>query len=451
MWTKSKKSRMRLAKRRCRKAAWVITALAIGVGAGACDSLLEVELRGEVDSSDLLDPALAEILALSAQADFECAISDEIRNPGLWFDVFVHTGVSDAMAVIENRSPEIGLFADPCNSGGGLSAPRYVPLQTARLSSKTAREIIGGHDEADVSDKDFLLARANLYGGYAIQMLGEQYCEVPFDGGPGMSREDTWRFAEERFSDVIQHSNSVTASNTAVAADLRAAAYVGRARARLNLGIGGVVSDASLVPEGFEFVATHDENPTRRRNKVYNYNGANEQEMPHRSFSDLTISADGRLTVNDGMPDPRVVVETIPGQFGTRGDVILRLQRKYNSWSDPIPFASWREAQLMIAEIEGGQAAVDIINLLRTNTAGLPENIDASAWPLPQFASNDAAEIVATLREERRRELWMHGSRPGDMLRWGTEFERVGEVGNQRGPGGCMPLPNIERDGNANL
>jgi hypothetical protein len=97
----------------------------------------------------------------------------------------------------------------------------------------------------------------------------------------------------------------------------------------------------------------------------------------------------------------------------------------------------------MMAEVQGGQAAVDIINLLRTNNAGLPQEIDGSAWPLPQFASTNAAEIAQAVLDERLRELWMHAVEGGDKLRngcrsrsWRSHRTRTsvseGRTGNER-------------------
>ena len=92
--------------------------------------------------------------------------------------------------------------------------------------------------------------------------------------------------------------------------------------------------------------------------------------------------------------------------------------------------------------------------------------------PLPAYAGGTAAEIAATLREERRRELWMQSQQMGDKLRWlgmprpsglrtvaekpagtpaVTEFEPISEYGTPRGVGGCMSIPFLERTSNLNL
>ena len=105
-----------------------------------------------------------------------------------------------------------------------------------------------------------------------------------------------------------------------------------------------------------------------------------------------------------------------------------------------MPYASWREALLMIAEVQGGQEAVSIINRLRRT------------HNLPQFSSSDATAIREQVREERRRELWLQGTRIGDKLRWDEPWasgltQRGEPYQNQQ----CVPLPTQERLGNPNL
>lgn len=91
----------------------------------------------------------------------------------------------------------------------------------------------------------------------------------------------------------------------------------------------------------------------------------------------------------------------------------------------------------MIAEVEGGQRAVDIINTLR------------ATHNLPKFASSDPAEIRRTVLEERRRELWLQGTRLGDMLRTNQPFlTGVDPRGGPYGDGTCLPFPVNEEIGN---
>jgi hypothetical protein len=130
---------------------------------------------------------------------------------------------------------------------------------------------------------------------------------------------------------------------------------------------------------------------------------------------------------------------------GTTGDALTAnwRQDKYQSPATPVPIATWEEAQLIIAEVEGGQTAVNIINALR------------APHGLPTFASTDEAVIQAQVREERRRELFLEGQRLGDMRRLdiapfpatGTAYNKGGTYGDAR----CFPLPDVERRNNPNI
>jgi hypothetical protein len=54
--------------------------------------------------------------------------------------------------------------------------------------------------------------------------------------------------------------------------------------------------------------------------------------------------------------------------------------------------------------------------------------------------------------EERRRELWLQGTRLGDMLRSDIPFVTgVTPKGEQYGSYTCMPIPQREIDANPNI
>src|SRR5690606_38410885 len=107
-----------------------------------------------------------------------------------------------------------------------------------------------------------------------------------------------------------------------------------------------------------------------------------------------------------GVPDPRVSV-TNTGTIATDGLTPLWTQNKYSADSSPIRMASYTDAQLIIAEISGGEVAVGIINELH------------EAAGIPPFAGGDEAAIQAQIVEERRREYFLEGRRLGDLRRYG--------------------------------
>ena len=111
--------------------------------------------------------------------------------------------------------------------------------------------------------------------------------------------------------------------------------------------------------------------------------------------------------------------------------------------ASPLPITRYEEAQLILAEIEGGQTAINVINALR------------APHGLPQVSAAEAANLQNTLLEERRRELWLEGQRMYDIRRFnlpqapapGTPFAKGGVYGGTL----CLPLPDVERFNNPSI
>jgi hypothetical protein len=257
-----------------------------------------------------------------------------------------------------------------------------------------------------------------------------------FDGtGVVVSRQEAMAVAETRFTSALTHAQDALAGPRADEAQaILDLARVGRARARLNLGnTTDALTDAQAVSPGFVYYATYDASPARRINMFLRLDNG---FLIHPRDRDLNI---------DGVPDPRIPIANI-GQHPSTGIGDWLVQRKYTDNGAEIPFASWREAQLMIAEIELGQTAVDIINDLRATVEDL-DHVPPGPYNLPQFASADDLEILEVLLEERRRELFMQGVKMGDDQRsgkfteWDTGFSPVNApIGNLT----CLPVPERE-------
>jgi hypothetical protein len=139
-----------------------------------------------------------------------------------------------------------------------------------------------------------------------------------------------------------------------------------------------------------------------------------------------------------------VPVEILPGPMGTDRQTQMYIQTKYDNYASDIPLARWAEAQLILAEIEGGQGTVARINNLR------------DVHGLPHFNSTDPTEIRDHLIEERRRELFLEGRFWADKLRFDLWFPRgVGlSIPEARGNYGftvCILMPLSEYENNPNL
>ena len=467
--SKKNQTGMRARRRRTSFSDLVLVAL-VAVTLGACGDLLQVDLPGAVTADNLNDPVLAELLVRTVVGDFECGLVDHYWA-GQWMEEFLNSSTGRPSALIGSRATLAEVYADPCDSGTGpIWTIWQVPIQDATL----AIELIEGFDQADVdTNKDLLIATARLYEGYSIELLAESFCGVTLLGGPLLSRVEASAQAEDRFTLVIASAAPASAEKD----ELIAAALIGRARAKLFQGnMAGVVADASdaRIPVGFELQATYDFLPGRRNNRIAERNNNATGLMPHRDYLDLTIKADGTLTIDDGEPDPRVVISLTGDGVevdGPRGVIKYRIQEKFPDEDAEITFSSWREAITMIGEADPAQT-VAMINLLRSSSAGLGDFIDDAAWPLTPYVSGGAVADRATIVEERRRELWMQGNQAGDKLRWqasgdltpsslplttdkndgGTEFELINEYGEplSAGSGTCLRVPRLEVLANEN-
>lgn len=401
--------------------------LAVILAAAGCDGILDVELPGRVPVETLDNPAMAETLVLGAIADFECAFNEYVHASA----VFTNELITSTIWNVYNRMSSRDLTIDEFGGTGCITTSSaasfgpYRPLQTARFQAEDVYDRISSFEE--VPNKESLLARAAAYAGYSYLLLGEGYCEnsVAVDGGPLVSKESLFQTAEQRFTTAIQHASAAGST------PIRHMAALGRARARIDMGnAAGAVEDAQTIPEGFVFEVTRGTATPARENRIFQAVNANRFASVGPTFRNLEI---------DGIPDPRVPVENT-GTAGNDGQTPQWHQLKYTSLTDPMRLASWTEAQLIMAEAEGGQVAVDAINRLRV------------AADLPPFSSSDPEEIRNQIIEERRRELWLEGHLISDRQRFDLPWEQgLTHKGNAYSDLHCFPLMQAERDNNPNI
>jgi len=150
------------------------------------------------------------------------------------------------------------------------------------------------------------------------------------------------------------------------------------------------------------------------------------------------------LTIDDtGEPDPRVELAENPSQaFDSSQDLFAPL--KVESPSSPLTIASGDEAQLIVAEVEGGNRAVEIINNVRDRNG-----IDVEWQP----SGSSENEIRNKTIEERKRTLFLEGVRLGDHRRYLEKFgldtfQQSTPQGFEVGDQTCLPVPNIESSNN---
>lgn len=404
-----------------------LAAIAIAGPVVACNDLsnaLNVTAPDKIDAASLRTPANATLLVNSTQGDFECAWGSFVTVGGLLSGELMDASLTASRWTIPRRSVDPSESSYSTGECDGLGV--YTPISRARYTADTVLTLLKGWTDAQVPARATLMSRAALYAGYDYIMLGELFCSAAVDVGQELSSNQLFALAEDRFTQAL--ASAQTAGNDSLAT----VAYAGRARARLDAGNApGADADAKKIPPGFKFLATTSTTNSIRNNRVFaQQNGAA-----------ITVSPQYRhVTVPDvnGNPvkDTRVAVDST-GKTGGDRVTPLVLASKYPTGSTPFVVGSYAEAQLIMAEVEGGQTAVNIINQLRV-AAGLPGT----------FQSSDPAVIKAQVIDARSRQLFLQGSRAFDVRRFtlpqipvaGTPYPNGGTYGTER----CLPIPNVE-------
>lgn len=418
-----------------------LTAVGAVLVAAACydaGKILDQDAPSRVTASDLDNPNYAQLLVTSAIGDFECAFTQYIVATGLVGDELIDAQLSQAGWDYDRRTmfPASGPYS--LGQCGVTQVPSlYTPLAVARFDADKILKELQGWSDTQVTNRQSLIAQAAVYAGYSLELLGESMCSGAIDLGPEMSRQQLFAAAEARFTTAI---TAATGTNPT----MLKAAYVGRARARLNQNnLTGAGADAALLTDtAFVLNASYSATATRRENLVWS-------QMYRGFFSAVDPSFRG-LTFG-GVPDPRVNVVDA-GVVGQDRNTEIWRQTKYPLINSSIPIARYAEAQLILAEADNAAnntaGAVNIINALHARAG------------IPAYAGGTQAEVQAQIIEERRRELFLEGQRFGDLIRYNIAIQpapgapfpvKGGSYGPNTGIQLCLPLPDVERNNNPNI
>jgi hypothetical protein len=224
---------------------------------------------------------------------------------------------------------------------------------------------------------------------------------------------------------------------------------------RVDVGnFAGAITDASTIPAGFSAVASRDGTDTRRYNRHY------ETVNDPNAGRHASVADNYRNVLFKGVRDMRVTA-TFSGRNAFDNVTPLWVHNKTTSRATGTPLASYREAQLIIAE-----AAARSGDLARARQIIAARHTELS---LPQYDATELAteaQVIAAVIEERRRELFVEGGwRLNDMIRFRATPYRIpfkgepgsihpngfDQTGQAYGATTCLPLPDSERFGNPNI
>jgi len=435
-----------------------ITAVAaFAVVASACSEItsLKQENPGLLSVETLYVPANAPLLVSGAISDFQCALNRYVAGSGLFTDeltVAISATANfdyDARRLLTNSTYGTNNCGSPTPSG--VQQPGiYTPLSVARATADTAAVKLEGWTDAEVPNRNRLIAQAYTNAGFSLVLLGEGMCSAALNLGPEIQPPALFTEAVSRFTKSIAAATAAIAAaptDTAATTALNMS-RLGRARALLDLGgaanLAAAAADAALIPASFVALTSPNDLNTRRQNSIFVSIGQ------ATAFSTVEPSFRNVLVPGGTTQDPRVAVTDL-NRPGTATGSQLFIPAKHSAITSPVRIASYAEAQLIVAENAAAtgdlNGAVTAINNARSRTAGVP------AYVLPAGAT--AADVKAQIIEERRRELSFEGHRLGDMRRYaipftpaaGTAYQYGGVYGTQT----CFPLPDVERINNPTI
>jgi hypothetical protein len=413
----------------------------ISIGTAACTDLTSLTQvnPGQVSAATLYVPSNAQLLVNGAISDFECAYTRYVIGSGLLIDELSNAIGSSANFDYDARRLLTNASYGTATSAANQQPAIYSTLSTARGSADTVlarlREWTDASMPAGVS-RIKLVGQAAAYAGYSLLLLGEGMCAGAVNLSAEMTSAQLFEEAKTRFDAAVE------AATTASDAPTLNFALLGRARTLLNLKQAAAAGvDAAKIPPTFIASTGTDNVTVRRQNFAFLSINQNNWNTVDATFRGLTIN---------GAPDPRVAV-TNTGRNGTAVGTVVWTPDKYPLITTATPIARYAEAQLIVAESK--QAAGDLagaaaaINTVRATRTGVPA-YDATG--------QSSAQVLATIVEDRRRELFLEGHRLGDLRRYAIPLNPAAGVAYPGGGGvygtqSCFPLPDVERINNPNI
>lgn len=411
------------------------------LAAAACRDLtaLKQDNPGQLSAATIYTPVNAQLLVNGTIADFECAFSRYVVGTGLFTDELATAIANTANWDYDRRTFTPAGPYGTATCGNNQQPPIYTTLSTARASGDTIAAKLRGWTDAEMPlgvNRMKLIGQAAAYAGYSLVLLGEAMCSGAINLGPELTPTQIFEEAKARFDSAVV---AATAANDGVTLNF---ALLGRARTLLNLkNPAAAAIDAAKIPPGFVVGTSTDAVAVRKQNTVFTSINNSNWATVDPSFRSLTV---------DGVPDPRVAV-TNTGKAGTVAGSQIWTPNKYPSVTTSIPIARYAEAQLIIAEarVAAGDPA---------GAAAAINRVRAARPTLPAYSATGkaAAEVLADIVEERRRELFLEGRRLGDLRRYGLPIVPAAGLpypggGGTYGALSCFPLPDVERINNPTI
>lgn len=438
----------------------VILAAGALLALGACDAvdeLMQANNPEAIREDQLDDETLVDVLTYSVIGRFAA----EYGNPIIWDGSKLTDEHVSGINWPETRDLGRRVLSRDAGPANGM----FRALSRARFMADSVSSRLDGLLPNASSDRRKALVLA--YAGYAYTLMAETMCEATIDVGAEIySPQQLAEIAISRFQGAV----TVATAAGAAAEDVLNLAYTGLARAATAAGNKQLVMDAaSKVDEDFiwwvEFKDQVVSNELASQVRGGNHNmGVHPRVLEMFGTYGDTIPAEAQT-------DPRVQFNPLP-RIGHDASTILYTPFQSLSYSDytgtlqtdelnppslyendtDIRLGSYLDAMHNYYEAAGPDGTgpegttLDFVNARRAVGNQPPVNLSGDA-------------LMAELREQRLRDLFMGGFRLGDLRRWKAQgvgdFFPTGTHPNPLtgtyGTVECFPLPSAEYVGNPNI
>ncbi|MEZ4416522.1 MAG: hypothetical protein R3E10_12315 [Gemmatimonadota bacterium] len=433
---------------------WLATAVAaLALVGSACsvNDLLEVNNPAELNEELLQDSTLVNVLVNGVVGDFQVAYSDPFVWRGTMFTDEQITGINWEQTA--RLSQRIVRFDE------GDADLMFSELSRARAQADS----IAGRfrDLLANPSSDGRMATVLAYAGYSYILLADAMCEATVNVGSDIYQPlQLYQFAVDRFDEAL------SVAQAAGDADLVNMIRVGLSRAHLNLGNNAqVLAIAPQVPADYrrwvEYSATDPRTYNVLEARVV---GANHSLGMHPHFLAGGPGNFGTQDLEAFLTDPRV--QHLPDwRLGHNRLTQLYTPKQGLMFSEyngetfatggrppdfgqgtDITFASGLEAQHNYYEALGPTPeTLAFVNDRRAFGNQAPVNLSGD-------------ELMMELRDQRGRDLFLNGSRLGDLRRWLRQGDDMFPSGTHPttqwgdyGSATCYPMPLEEYEGNPNV
>lgn len=419
----------------------------------ACNDFLVAENPGAIEAEDLNTPFYLNLMVNGVVGEFQTTyplaayytgvLTDELRNH--------HTFPEERLVDLRQVAPENGTYTTLV----------YNPLHRARFLadsfSTRMRTVL-----ADSAARDLRVAKVYAFGGYSYVLLSEYLCNAPINLSRPYTPDELRTFAVERFDQAIAVAQAARAAATTAAGRASAdsiinLARVGAARAFLNSdNKAKAIEYASQVPDDFVYRTFHSANSTRENNPFYGRfstgsSGSNSASLTNTPFE--ALAGDPRVprpaAAERVMDGTNAFVPNSPPSFSTFNNTAAGADF---TQAASIRLASGLEARYIVAEATGATAAT--IAFVEGRRTGFGTAAEAGT------TATTAANFLANLRDQRRRDFYLDGHRLGDLRRYkrfqGVDLFPTGPYpgtssGETFGTQECLPLSAAEINANPNV